>query len=244
MANEKIMIVDDDLDMLEVLSLYLEKEGFIVTKTRDGRQTIEIIKSKQPDLIILDVLMPHIDGFELCQMIRKETEIPILFFSSKDGDTDQVLGLGLGGDAYLPKTTSLSVVTAKVKALLRRAHKRRENTYEVHQLAVEEHAELRFPGLTIKLDSAVVKVNGKEIKLSAKEYQVLTFMAQNPGRIYSVEQLFEQIWGEESLGDYRTVMVHISNLRKKIEGKPEQPKYIQTFRGIGYKFNSFPQEQI
>ncbi len=239
MANEKILLVDDDPDILEILEVYLQKEGFIILKSSDGYSAIPIIEKENPDLIILDVLMPHLDGFELCQLIRKKTEVPILFFSSKNEDVDKILGLGVGGDDFLPKTTSLPVVAAKVKALLRRNRQSILKKSETKQLPDASYSELRFPGLVIQLDSAVVKVNETEIKLSAKEYQILCFMAQNPGRIYSVDQLFEQIWGEESLGDYRTVMVHISNLRKKIEGNPEQPKYIETFRGIGYKFKNF-----
>jgi DNA-binding response OmpR family regulator len=236
MGNETILLVDDDLDMLHILKMYLRKEGFTVQKTMDGDGAIRHIKKDKPDLIILDVMMPRLNGFELCRMIRRITDVPVLFFSSKDADTDQIAGLAIGGDDYLPKSTSLPVVTAKVKALLRRTSKQSAEK-GIAGSVLPDTAVLEFPGLVIKLDSAVVEVNGSAVKLSAKEYRILCILAQNPDRIYSVEQLFELVWGEESLGDHRTVMVHISNLRRKIDPSSDGSKYIHTFRGIGYKFN-------
>jgi len=239
-ANERILIVDDDLHMQEVLSLYLRKSGFIVFSADEGLSALTIVEEKNPELIILDVMMPNLDGFELCQYIRKKTDVPILFFSSMVEDADKVLGLGVGGDDYIEKTTSLSVVVARVKAHLRRnrtlPNKHTTSKEKPHR---DSSSVLKYPGLTIKLDSAVVEVDGRKARLSAKEYQILVLMAQNPNQIYSVEQLFDHIWGEDSLGDYRTVMVHISNLRKKIEQSPDESVYIHTFRGIGYKFNDF-----
>ncbi|MRH41099.1 response regulator [Aquibacillus halophilus] len=235
MASERILIVDDDADMRDVLELFLKKNGYTVFTAEDGLQAIDIVDNIAPELIILDVMMPNLDGFELCQIIRKKTEVPILFFSSKDEDMDKILGLGVGGDDYIPKSTSMPVIVAKVKAHLRRIR--------VHQQVLPIIAQpdtlITYPGLVIKLDNAVVIANDSTVKLSAKEYHLLCLMARNPERVYSVEQLFELIWGENSLGDYRTVMVHISNIRKKIELNPENPKYIQTLRGIGYKFNGF-----
>lgn len=239
MSNEKILIVDDDIDMQAILRLYLEKEGFIVFTAEDSYSALSIVKDEVPELIILDVMMPHLDGFELCQYIRRITNIPILFFSSKVEDADKVLGLGVGGDDYIEKTTSLPVVVARIKAHLRRNRIFPNKDQQSSNLPHNDQSVLKFPGLVIKLDSAVVQVNDKTVKLSAKEYQILCLMAQNPDRIYSVEQLFELVWGEESLGDHRTVMVHISNLRKKIEQDPDDSVYIHTFRGIGYKFNDF-----
>lgn len=239
MANERILVVDDDLDMQEVLSLYLENNGFKVFTADDGLSALTVIDEEMPELIILDVMMPNLDGFELCQYIRKKTDVPILFFSSMVADADKVLGLGVGGDDYIEKTTSLPVVVARVKAHLRRNRVLPDKNTFLKEKMQKGKSVLKYPGLTIKLDSAVVEVEGKTVRLSAKEYQLLTLMAQNPNHIYSVEQLFEQVWGEDSLGDHRTVMVHISNLRKKIEQNPDESIYIHTFRGIGYKFNDF-----
>lgn len=239
MANERILVVDDDIHMQEVVSLYLQKNGFTVFTADDGLAALTVVEEKIPELIILDVMMPNLDGFELCQYIRRKTNVPILFFSSMVKDTDKVLGLGVGGDDYIEKSTSLSVVVAKVKAHLRRNRVLPTESSKPKEKKHHERSILKYPGLTIRLDSAVVEVDGRKVRLSAKEYQILSLMAQNPNHIYSVEQLFDQVWGEESLGDYRTVMVHISNLRKKIEKNPEESVYIHTFRGIGYKFNDF-----
>lgn len=234
MANEKILLVDDDPDMLEVVALYLTKNGYRVLIADDGFKAITVVEQEEPELIILDVTMPDLDGFELCQIIRRKTEVPILFLSSRDDDMDKIMGLGIGGDDYIPKTTSMSVLVAKVKAHLRR---NRVITQETHATAAYEKVIIDYPGLVINLESAVVMVNDRQVKLSAKEYHLLCLLARNPGRVYSVEQLFELIWDEKGLGDHRTVMVHISNLRKKIEKNPDDPRYIQTLRGIGYKFN-------
>lgn len=238
MANERLLLIDDDPDMRNVLGMYLEKNGYEVFEAIDGLQAIQMVEEVQPDLIILDVLMPHLDGFELCQYIRKKTDVPILFFSSKVDDLDAIMGLGIGGDDYIPKTTSLPVVVAKVKAHLRRNRILPPISKKIQEPQTEEKSVLAFPGLVINLDSAVVEVEGSPVKLSAKEYQLLCLMAKHPDRIFSVESLFEQIWGEDSLGDHRTVLVHISNLRKKLEKNSDKTVYIQTFRGIGYKFNA------
>ncbi|WP_026909312.1 response regulator transcription factor [Paucisalibacillus globulus] len=239
MANERILIVDDDHDMLEVLGLYLRKEGYSVYSTPDAFKAIQIVEDVRPELIILDVMMPKLDGLELCQFIRKKSDVPILFLSSRDKDLDKIIGLGIGGDDYLSKTTSPSVIVAKVKAHLRRNRFVLSRTVNHNDNSLKDESILSFPGMMINLTSAVVKINDSEIKLAAKEYQLLTIMASNPGRVYSAQQLFDLVWGEDSLGDYRTVMVHISNLRKKIENIPDSPEYIITIRGIGYRFRDF-----
>lgn len=239
MANEKILIIDDDADVRDVLQIYLEKNHFQVVTSSNGYQALQLIDEDIPDLIILDVMMPHLDGFELCQYIRKKTEVPILFYSSKNEDMDKIIGLSIGADDFIEKSTSFSVIVAKV-----RAHLRRTRTFPAQEntslkTSRENGNNLMFPGLIIKLESADVLLDEESVKLSAKEYQLLCVLAKNPDRIYSVEQLFDMVWGEDSLGDYRTVLVHISNLRKKLEQNRNDVEYIQTFRGIGYKFNGF-----
>ena len=234
MASEIILLVDDDSDMLEILELYLKKQGFNVFTAEDGVRALQAMEEAHPDLILLDVMMPNLDGYEFCQVIRKKTEIPILFLSSRYDDMYKILGLGIGGDDYIPKSTSMSVIIAKIKAHLRR--NRMITPEAVKVPAVKEKSTLEFPGLIIKTDSADVIVNGSKVKLAAKEYQLLCLMARNPQRVYSVDHLFEVIWGENSFGDNRTVMVHLSNLRKKIETGPDTPRFIETIRGIGYKF--------
>lgn len=237
MASEKILIVDDDLDMSELLSMYLQQQGYHVLVTEREMLALEIVEDETPDLIVLDVMMPHLDGFELCQLLRKKTDVPILFFSAKTDDTDSIIGLGIGADDYIAKNTSLPVVTAKIRAHLRR--NRKLSTTERKEKIPEKDSDyvIQYPGLIINLKQARVTANGERIKLSAKEYHLLCLMARNPDRVYSVEQLFDLIWGEDSLGDYRTVMVHISNLRKKLVEHLGDASYIETLRGIGYRFN-------
>ncbi|WP_141431865.1 response regulator transcription factor [Bacillus sp. 03113] len=238
MDGEKILIVDDDDDIKEVLSLYLHKEGFQIFCAYNGNEALKIIDTKAPDLIFLDIVLPDLDGFEICQLIRKKTDVPIIFLSGKQDDIDTILGLRIGGDDYVTKPFHPGVLIARIKAHLRRS---RQN--QLKQMKSKETDQmdrlLKFPDLTIDTKSCVVKKNQHTIILSAKEYRLLCLLAKNPDQVYQVEQLFQLIWGEDSLGDYRTVMVHISNLRKKIEYDPSNPIYIKTVRGIGYKFNGF-----
>lgn len=227
------MLVEDDRDIREILQLYLEKESFTVIQAEDGPTALRLVEEHKPDIIILDVVLPGMDGFEICRLIRQKTMVPILFLSSKEDEIDKILGHKIGGDDYITKPFSPALVAAKIQAHLRR-HRTIENQISPVQKAVKQMIE--FPGLSIDKESYVVKVNGETISLSTKEYRLLCVLAEHPNRVYSVKDLFELIWEEESLGDHRTVMVHISNLRKKIEPRLETPKYISTVRGIGYKF--------
>ncbi|SFL71405.1 DNA-binding response regulator, OmpR family, contains REC and winged-helix (wHTH) domain [Gracilibacillus orientalis] len=241
MASEKILIVDDDADMRTILELYLKENGYQVLAAEDGVAALTMVEKESPDLIILDVIMPRLDGFELCQEIKKIIDIPIIFLSSKQDDMDKILGLGVGGDDFIEKTTSSPVLIAKIKAHLRRYRKLSQQNKQ-NGISEKKSSMIEYPGLVINLDSAVVKLNNQTLHLSAKEFQILCLLAQNPERIFSVEKLFELIWDENSLGDYRTVMVHISNLRKKLDTNSNQPKYIETVRGIGYKFNRIEEQ--
>jgi two-component system, OmpR family, response regulator VicR len=234
MNRDRVLIVDDDPDILNVLELYLEKEGFEIISASEGNEAVALIDRSNPDLIILDIMMPGLDGYETCQAIREKTNAPILFLSAKEDDIDKILGLRLGGDDYITKPFSPGVLVARIKAHLRRnrlAGNKKENR--------NERSIIQFPGLFIDLESCIVKVKDAPISLPAKEYQLLCLLSKNVEKVFSVEQLFQQIWGEDSLGDNRTVMVHISNLRKKIEPNPAKPMYILTVRGIGYKFNGY-----
>ncbi|MGP4039155.1 response regulator transcription factor [Gracilibacillus sp. D59] len=241
MASEKILIVDDDADMRTILELYMKENGYQVLEAEDGVDALTMVEQESPDLIILDVMMPRLDGYELCQEIKKMTDIPVIFLSSKQDDMDKILGLGVGGDDFIEKTTSSPVLMAKIKAHLRRYRKLSHQTKR-NEISEKKTNLIEYPGLVINLDSAVVKLNNKVLHLSAKEFQILCLLAQNPEKIFSVEKLFELIWDENSLGDYRTVMVHISNLRKKLETDTDQLKYIETVRGIGYKFNRIEEQ--
>lgn len=232
MSGERVLIVDDEPEISELLSLYLTKEGYEVATAIDGRQAMESVNNQKADLIILDVLLPGLDGIEVCTDLRKITDVPIIFLSCRGDDIDKVMGLVAGGDDYITKPFSPREIVARVKAHLRRyrmtAAAKRDGVPDI----------LGYSGLEINLKARVVRVHGQEVYLSHKEFEVLALLAQNPDRVFSADELFEKLWQMQSLGDIRTVMVHISNIRKKIEKNPAAPEFIVTVRGAGYKFNS------
>ncbi|MBD2860928.1 MULTISPECIES: response regulator transcription factor [Paenibacillus] len=229
MRREKILIVDDEVEIIELICLYLAREGYQTLTALDGYGAIEMVDKSKPDLIILDIQLPDLDGFEVCLELRKMTKAPILFLSCKSEDLDKILGLGVGGDDYITKPFSPGEMVARVKAHLRRSRMQSEPVTPEHTLT--------FGELTIDPKSFTVRLSGEVVTLSAKEYQLLLLLAKNPDRVYSLDQLFTQVWESPSIGDPRTVMVHISNVRKKIEPDPAHPTYIVTVRGGGYKFN-------
>lgn len=232
MGPTKILIVDDEIEITELISLYLQREGFQVHVANNGHEALEMARNTNPDLIILDILLHSLDGIEVCKEIRKDSTVPILFISCKSDDNDIILGLTVGGDDYITKPFSPSQLVARVKAHLRRNHIS-HNLRETQQLQV-----LSFPELEINVASRSVQQQGKIIALSAKEFDLLLYLAQSPNKVVRIDNLFQHIWGSDSFGDTRTLMVHISNLRKKIEPDPATPRYIITVRGVGYKFNS------
>ncbi len=230
MAGEKILVVDDETEISELISLYLTKNGYSVITANTGNTALEFVVAHDPDLIILDIFLPDIDGLELCQEIRKKSDTPIIFLSCKSEETDKILGLTVGGDDYITKPFSPAELVARVKAHLRRnriLNIKNDNKCEV----------LEYPGLIIDFSSHNVIVNGKTLALSSKEFDLLALLAQNPNVVFSLGQLYDSIWGTDNIGDTRTVMVHISNLRKKIDDDPAHPKFIITINRVGYKFN-------
>lgn len=231
MAGENILVVDDDEDIREIISMYLENEGYNVIQAIDGNQALLHALSTNPDLIILDMMIPGLDGIEVCQELRKKINTPIIFLSCKSTPSDKSIGLIAGGDDYMSKPFDAMELLARVKAHLRRNRILQDPNYMSNQSKLICH-----PGLTIDLNNHSVSVNDQDAVLSPKEFQLLVLLAQNPNVVFSNEQLFESIWGSESFGDYRTVMVHISNIRKKIEKDPKKPTLIQTIKGVGYKF--------
>jgi DNA-binding response OmpR family regulator len=229
MTGNKILVVDDEPEIVELIKLYLERDGFEVVTCDNGQQALELVLTHRPALIILDILLPDMDGIEVCRQLRKNDPTPVLFLSCKSEDIDIILGLSMGGDDYMTKPFSPSQLVARVKAQLRRSA-----MLDQHRSGMQV---LRFPGLEIDLTSHIVKVHGKPVQLSAKEFDLISIMAKTPNRVYRIEQLFELVWSLDSVGDPRTLIVHISNLRKKIEPNPAEPKYVLTVRGVGYKFN-------
>lgn len=222
MDTIKIMIVDDDAHICEIVQVYCEREGFHTSYAHSGAEAMRLLISFQPDLIVLDVMLANENGIDWCKNARNYTNAPIVFLSSHEEDEVKISALSYGGDDYVTKPFSPGVLIAKIKA-----HLRRVSTGRNEQLLV-------LPGLTLDYYAQSVIIGSKTIFLSKKEFGLLSYMAQNINRVVSVDALFQLIWGTESLEDTRTVAVHISNLRKKIEVDPANPERIVTIRGAGY----------
>ncbi|WP_280770425.1 response regulator transcription factor [Salipaludibacillus daqingensis] len=227
MGENKILIVEDDQDIRELTSLYLQKKGFDVFTAENGVVALEMAKEESPELILLDVLLPGMEGFDVCKKLREHTEVPIIFMSCKRSSNDKVRGLNAGGDDYITKPFDLAELEARIKANLRR---------NVSLSRPKKNRILSSGGVSIDLNSFDVYVKGNQVSLYAKELQLLLLFLKNPNQVFSSEQLYNQIWGVDQYGDLKTVSVHIRNLRKKIEENPANPAYIQTVRGFGYKF--------
>lgn len=227
MNEYKIMVVDDESDILDLLEKALNIEGFNhIIKVNNGLEAVSACKEDKPDVIILDVMLPDIDGYEVCKQIRQFSHCPILFLSSKNDELDKILGLAVGGDDYVTKPFSPKEVAYRVKAQLRRTE---------YKQKPEAEQSVYIGALKIQSDSCQVIKDDKEIELTAREFEILKYLAENKGRVISRERLYETIWGEDSFGCDNTVMVHIRHLREKIEDNPNDPKYIITMKGLGYK---------
>ncbi|NMA67283.1 MAG: response regulator transcription factor [Clostridiaceae bacterium] len=219
-----VLVVDDDINICEIIRMYLEKENFNVTLCYNGKKALEEFKDKAPDIVILDIMLPGMDGWQVCREIRKVSSIPIIMLSAKDETFNKVLGLELGADDYIVKPFEPKELIARIRAVLRR--------YEHHE---ENSLQLVFPGLVINKSNYTVKLNGKDLELPPKELELLYFLASNPNKVFTREQLLENVWGFDFYGDTRTVDVHIKRLREKFESG--QFKWqIKTVWGVGYKF--------
>lgn len=219
-----VLVVDDDVNICEIERIYLEKENFQVTVCHDGKKAVEVFKEKAPDIVILDIMLPGMDGWEVCREIRKLSTIPIIMLSAKDETFNKVLGLELGADDYMVKPFEPKELIARIRAVLRR--------YDRQEDAPEQ---VVFPGLVVNKSNYTVKLNGKDIEMPPKELELLFFLASNPNKVYTREQLLENVWGFDFYGDTRTVDVHIKRLREKFE--PGEYKWqIKTVWGVGYKF--------
>ena len=222
MDTYKIMIVDDDPHICEIIQAYCEREGFISSYSHSGNEAMKLLASLKPDLIVLDVMLANENGIDWCTKARSYSNAPIVFLSSREEDEVKISALSHGGDDYVTKPFSPGVLMAKIKA-----HLRRVSTSRREQL-------LDLPGLTLDFYAQSVNIDSNTIFLSRKEFSLLAYMAQNVNRVVAVDTLFHLIWGMDSLEDTRTVAVHISNLRKKIEVDPVNPERIVTVRGAGY----------
>lgn len=225
MNGSKILIVDDEADIAQLLDRALRAEGFgCMERAACGLAAVEACRRFRPDAVILDVMLPDIDGYEVCRRIRQLSDCPILFLSARGDEVDKILGLAVGGDDYVTKPFSPREVACRVKAQLRRA-----------QGMQEAERVITIGALTIDPDGCRVQKGGREIGLTAREFEILLHLARNPGRVISRERLYEAVWGEDSLGCDSTIMVHIRHLREKLEDDPAVPAYIVTVKGLGYK---------
>ena len=223
-TGKKVLVVDDDINICELVRLYLEKEGYEISVCYDGRKAVEVFKDQTPDIVILDIMLPGMDGWQVCREIRRLSAIPIIMLSAKDETFNKVLGLELGADDYVVKPFEPKELVARIRAVLRR-YDRREEAPE----------QLVFPGLLINKSTYSVKVSGNDLDLPPKELELLYFLASNPNKVFTREQLLENVWGFDFYGDTRTVDVHVKRLREKIE--TEEFKWsIKTVWGVGYKF--------
>ncbi|WP_010681342.1 response regulator YycF [Acetivibrio cellulolyticus] len=227
--NAKILIVDDEKNIVDILKFNLVKEGFQTIEANDGEQAIECALKEKPDLILLDIMLPKVDGFTVCRKLRQTISTPIIMITAKEEEVDKVLGLELGADDYITKPFSTRELMARVKANLRRVSS--ENTVS------KECNAIKCGDLEIDIDRYEVKRDNKVLELTLREFELVKFLALQQGQIFSRESLLEKVWGYEYYGDVRTVDVTVRRLREKVENDPSNPSYIMTKRGVGYYFN-------
>ncbi|MGV8026943.1 MAG: response regulator transcription factor [Anaerolineaceae bacterium] len=231
--SEKILIVEDDLTLQETLVYNLGHQGYTVVTASDGNSAVDVARKDNPDLILLDIMLPGIDGFEVCRIIRKDLNTPILMLTARDDEIDRVVGLEVGADDYLTKPFSMRELIARVKALLRRARIIQEDQQSQHT----QKKHFIFDNLSIDQVRREVKLNDKVIEFKPKELDLLIYFAENKGQVLSREQILEKVWGWDYFGDSRTVDVHVRWLREKIEVNPADPQRIITLRSAGYRFD-------
>ena len=227
--NKTILIVDDEKDIVELVAYNLGREGYRIAKAYDGHQAVQYIRENQPALVILDLMLPGINGVEICRMIRKKPDtegLPIIMLTAKTDSVDKIMGLEIGADDYITKPFNVRELVARVRAILRR--------WEAHANP-KDVDKISLPGLEVNFRTYEVTVEGKKIDLGPTELKLLQFLVMNPGRVYTREQLLDHIWGTDNYVEPRTVDVHISRLRAGIEKDKENPRYILTVRGIGYR---------
>jgi DNA-binding response OmpR family regulator len=227
----RVLVADDEREIRELLTAYLRREMYSVDEAADGEEAVRLFERNRYHMVILDLMMPRMDGMEVCRRIRSMSNVPILMLTAKDQELEKIVGLNMGADDYITKPFSIHEVVARVKALMRR----------FLVLGSEEsrqgESRIEYKGLSIDLKSYTVQVDGESVALTAKEFELLKFLASHPGQVFTKTQLFRNVWNDSFIEDDNTVMVHIRKLRKKIEADPSNPAFIQTVWGIGYKFS-------
>ena len=224
MADNNVLIVDDDVKTVELVKLYLTRDGYGVLTAYDGVEALRVARESRPDLIVLDLMLPDIDGLEVCRILRQESDVPIIMLTARSTDQDKLTGLGLGADDYVTKPFSPKELAARVQAVLRRLPRERGPE------------EIRSGGLSMNFANHEVRLSGKLLDLTSVEFKLLGVLAKEPGRVFSRANLIEEALGFDFEGFDRTIDVHILNLRRKLELDPSHPKYIKTVYGVGYKF--------
>ena len=229
----RVLVVDDEEALTTTIAYNLRREGYEVEAVTDGERALEVAEATQPDLVVLDLMLPGMDGFEVCRQIRRTSAIPILMLTARDEEIDRVVGLEIGADDYMTKPFSMRELVARVKAMLRR---RELLLQEMNQADGPSRDMIEFGDLSISRETRQVTLKEKSIRLKPKEFDLLDFLMRNRERVYSATQLLEHVWGYAYPGDTRTVPVHIRGLRRKIESDPSKPTRIETVRGVGYRF--------
>ncbi len=238
--SERVLVVEDDINLQETLAYNLQHQGYEVETSGNGNEAVAMALDRPPDLILLDIMLPGIDGFEVCRIIRQELTVPIIFLTARDDEIDRVVGLEIGGDDYISKPFSMRELMVRIKVRLRTNRLLRENSgWQKSQDMVKDSDEIRsFGNIQINRKRREVILNGIPLVLKPKEYYLLLFLLQNRGRAISREQILKQVWGYSFDGDIRTVDVHIRWIREKIEEDPSKPHRIVTLRGVGYRFEA------
>lgn len=225
----KILVCDDDKDIVEAIDIYLTQEGYEVLKAYDGDEAIKVLKRNEVDLLIMDVMMTRLDGIRATLKIRENMSLPIIILSAKSEDADKILGLNIGADDYMTKPFNPLELVARVKSQLRRY------TQLGSTARSDNQSEFRTGGLVIRDDLKEVTVDGEKVKLTPIEYNILLLLVKNQGKVFSINQIYENIWNEEAIGADNTVAVHIRHIREKIEINPKEPRYLKVVWGVGYK---------
>ena len=227
----RVLVVDDEKLIVKGIRFSLEQDGMEVDAAYDGEEAVEAVKNNTYDVMLLDVMLPKMSGFEVCQQIREFSDVPIIMLTAKGDDMDKILGLEYGADDYITKPFNILEVKARIKAIIRRSGKKESGS----EAPVEEVV-ADYDGLKVDIEGRLVFINNVEVNLTAKEFDLLELLMTHSGKVYSREQLLDEIWGKSYPGDVRTVDVHIRRLREKIEERPSEPKYIHTKWGVGYYF--------
>ena len=225
--SSSVLVVEDEENLLEALKYNLEREGYVVLTAEDGAAGLETARAASPDLVVLDVMLPEMDGLEVCRILRRENDVPILMLTAKGEEIDRVVGLELGADDYVAKPFSMRELMARVRAMLRRPRQSAER---------RSSGPLRSGGLEVDVEAHQATLNGQELKLKPREFDLLSLFMRSRGRAYTRNEILSQLWGHDYIGDIRTVDVHVRWLREKIEADPASPARIITIRGHGYRF--------